>query len=104
VPDVLYPTLEEVIEANRLLLQRIRVRKADRHGVLMGKVGREKIRKAIEDLESLNGDIYEKAAVLLIGIVRGHLSRAGTGGRHMRWPWIFSNRTVVAWRIPTMSK
>jgi death-on-curing family protein len=77
VPGILYPTPEEVIEANRRVLQQIRVRKADQHGVLMGKVGKNKILKAIDDSESEAGGIYEKAAVLLIGIVRGHAFESG---------------------------
>jgi len=42
MPRILYPTVEEIIETNRKVLQKIRVHKADRHGILMGQVGREK--------------------------------------------------------------
>jgi len=43
----------------------------------MGKVGREKIRRAVDDTESEAGDIYDKAAVLFIGIVKGHPFESG---------------------------
>ena len=77
VQELLYPTPEEVIEANRLVLQQIRVRKADRHGLLMGNVGKAKINQVIADAESEAGDVYEKAAVLLIGIVKAHAFESG---------------------------
>lgn len=43
----------------------------------MGEVGRGKIAKVLEEVESEAGDIYEKAAVLLIGIVKGHPFESG---------------------------
>jgi len=77
VPRILFPTVEEVVETNRRVLQKIRVHKADRHRVLMGEVGKEKIRKTLEDAQSTRGDIYDKAAVILVGIVRGHPFESG---------------------------
>lgn len=75
--EISYPTLDEIIEANRRTLQAIRVHKADRHGILMGEVGRGKIRKVLEEVGIETGDIYDKAAVLLIGIVKGHPFESG---------------------------
>ena len=77
MPRILYPTVEEIIETNRKVLQKIRVHKADRHGILMGQVGREKISRTIDAAESEEGDAYDKAAVLLIGIATGHPFESG---------------------------
>lgn len=72
-----YSTIKEVIEANRLVLEEIRVHKADRHGVLMGEAGTEKIHSAIEEAQSVDGDAYDKAAALLISLVKGHPLESG---------------------------
>jgi len=73
----MYTTVEEVIEANRRVLQRIHVHKADRHGILMGDVGKEKIGKAIAAAETTEDDVYAKAAALLISLVKGHPFESG---------------------------
>ena len=58
-------------------MEEIRVHKADRHGVLMGRVGEEKVRNAIEEAKSAEGDAYDKAATLLISLVKGHPFESG---------------------------
>ena len=58
-------------------MKEIRVHKADRHGVLMGAVGKEKLRSAIEEARSVDGDAYEKAAALLVSLVKGHPFESG---------------------------
>lgn len=58
-------------------MKEIRVHKADRHGVLMGAVGREKLRRAIEEAMSVDGEAYEKAAALLVSLVKGHPFESG---------------------------
>ncbi|RLG20133.1 hypothetical protein DRN67_00830 [Candidatus Micrarchaeota archaeon] len=68
-----YPTVEEIEEYNVLVLGIIRVKKADRPQVL----SRQKIMKAIEVCESVEGDIYQKAAVLLQHLVRAHAFASG---------------------------
>ena len=58
-------------------MEEIRVHKADRHGVLMGKVGEEKVRNAIAEAKSAEGGAYYKAAALLICLVKGHPFESG---------------------------
>ncbi len=43
----------------------------------MGKVGEEKVRTAIEGARSTDGDGYDKAAALLISLVKGHPFESG---------------------------
>jgi len=95
--------MEEVIEVNRRMLQKIRVHKSDRHGILMGDVGKEKIGKAIADAEAAEGDVSDKAAVLLISLVKRHPFEVGTGGQLMPQASTFSNRTAFRLPIPTTS-
>ena len=71
-----YPTVEQIIMANREALK-VKVSKADRHGILMGGYGKMKIRHAISKAKSTRGDIYTKAAALLIGIANGHPFESG---------------------------
>ncbi len=91
--EILYPTVKEIIEANRRVLEEIRVHRADRHGVLMGKVGEEKVRSAIEEARSADGDAC-KAAALLISLVKGHPFESGTGGPPTQQPLISSSPTA----------
>jgi len=72
VPRVLYPTVEEVIETNRRVLE-IVVDKRDRHVVW----DEDAITRAIASSRRLKGDVYDKAAVLLIELVKGHPFKSG---------------------------
>jgi prophage maintenance system killer protein len=77
VPSIRYPTVREVIETNKRVLETIRVYKADRPGILMGEVGVEKITRAIAEAKSTGGDPYDKAAALLIELTKGHAFESG---------------------------
>ncbi len=70
---VKYPTVDELIELNRRVLGEIRVKKADRHRVL-SRVGLDNLLRRVREQE---GDTYEKAATLLIGLVRTHHFASG---------------------------
>jgi death-on-curing family protein len=70
---VTYPTADEVVKQNALILRLVAVKRADRAQVL----NRSALRSVIADCESRNDDIYSKAAVLLIGIIRRHPFASG---------------------------
>ena len=70
---VIYPSPERIIEYNLLVLELFRVKKADAAKVL----SRTKIREIIEDCEKKEGNIYDKAVVLLKGIVQKHPFASG---------------------------
>ena len=74
--EVRYLTIEQVIEINRTVLREIKVKKADSHRV----ASRRKIEAIVATMESLEGDIHEKAACLLIQLVtisKGHAFDSG---------------------------
>jgi prophage maintenance system killer protein len=73
--DIIYPDVEAVIEANKIVLKEIRVLKADRHEVLIG--GKQKIQKILNDVENSQTSIYDKAAILLSGLVKAHAFASG---------------------------
>jgi death-on-curing family protein len=55
------------------VLERIQAKRADQHRVL----SRKKLEDAIEKAKSEEGDLYDKASVLLIELVRGHAFASG---------------------------
>jgi len=68
-----YPTSERVIACNYRILTEIKIKKADRSEVLSyGKLSR-----VIEDCKELEGDLYDKAALLLKGLVQAHAFASG---------------------------
>jgi len=70
---IIYPSADELVETNERVLEQIQVKRADRHGVL----SRKKLEDAIEDARNEEGDLYDKAAVLLTELVRGHAFASG---------------------------
>lgn len=72
--SVKYPTVEELIELNLLVLRELPVKRADKHEV-RSKVA---LGQVLEEAKNEPGDIYDKAAVLLIGIVKKHPFASGT--------------------------
>jgi death-on-curing family protein len=70
---ITYPSVEQIIEFNVLALELIKVKKADKAEVRSPL----KILRAIEACEEEKGDIYEKATVLLVGLVRSHPFASG---------------------------
>ncbi len=73
MPSIVYPSVDELIETNRRILRDIRVKKADQHKIL----SKEKIKTALQKTISEEGDVYDKAAVLLTELVRGHAFASG---------------------------
>ncbi|MBI1972873.1 Fic family protein [Candidatus Woesearchaeota archaeon] len=71
--EIIYPTVEKIIEYNFLALELIRVRKADKSEVL----SKSKIIDAIRKCEETNGDVYDKAVVLLRELIRQHPFASG---------------------------
>ena len=69
---ILYPTVEEIIETNRRVLE-IVVDKRDRHVVW----NEDAIAKAIAASMRLQGDLYDKAALLLIELAKSHPFKSG---------------------------
>lgn len=70
---IIYPTRERIIEYNLLALNIIKVKKADRAEVLNHK----KLEIIVEDCKNLEGDIYDKAALLLKRLVQEHSFASG---------------------------
>ncbi|MGI0079893.1 MAG: Fic family protein [Nitrososphaerales archaeon] len=63
-----YPTENQIIELNKDVLKRIKVKKADAHKVL----SHGKLARAIEESKADTGDVYGKASTLLMSLTRGH--------------------------------
>jgi len=70
---IIYPTPEEIIEYNILVLNILKVKKADKHGVL----NYGKIVEVIEGCKNLQGNIYDKAVFLLKCSVQKHPFASG---------------------------
>ncbi|PKP55941.1 MAG: hypothetical protein CVT89_07200 [Candidatus Altiarchaeales archaeon HGW-Altiarchaeales-2] len=71
--DIIYPTKDRIIEFNFLVLNLIKVKKADTAKVL----SHFSISKTIEDCKDYEGDLYDKGAVLMRKIVKGHAFASG---------------------------
>ncbi|MBI5355013.1 MAG: type II toxin-antitoxin system death-on-curing family toxin [Candidatus Aenigmarchaeota archaeon] len=65
-----YPTADEITEANRRVLAEIKEKKGDRHGLV--DVGRKRIETVLDDAILGRGDIYDKAAIILRGLIKKH--------------------------------
>jgi len=70
---IVYPTAEKLIEYNFLALEFIKVKKADQPKVL----SHSKISEVIADCEKKEGDLYDKAVILLKGLVQKHPFASG---------------------------
>ncbi len=71
--QLLYPSAEEIIELNVLVLSVIRVKKGDRHQLL----GPGKLRQVVAECMESEGGIYKKSGILLCGLVRAHAFASG---------------------------
>ena len=71
--NVIYPAVEKIIEYNTLALNLLKVKKADKAEVL----NRSKIVDIIEKCQGFEGDIYDKAVVLLKGLIQNHPFASG---------------------------
>jgi death-on-curing family protein len=70
-----YPTVDDLIEINRRVLNQIRVRKADRPALIIG--GRAVLANIMGDVKNTKGDVFDKAVVLLKGIIQRHRFESG---------------------------
>ena len=59
--EILYPTVEKIIEYNVLALKLIKIKRADQPKIL----SRHGIVSIIEETKNAEGDIYDKAVILL---------------------------------------
>lgn len=71
--EISYPSLDRIVENNFLALQFIKVKKADQPKVL----SYLKILEIIKECKNKKGNIYDKAVVLLKGIVQKHPFASG---------------------------
>ncbi len=71
--DLIYPDPEKIVEYNKVLLNEIKIKKADQHKVL----SYLKLQEAISLCKNLEGNIYEKAARLLKELIQKHPFASG---------------------------
>jgi len=71
--NIIYPSPEKIIEYNFLALELIKVKKADSPKVL----SRSKIVDVIKECEENDGDVYDKATILMKGIIQKHPFASG---------------------------
>jgi len=71
--QVRYLTAEEIIEINKRVLSEIKVKRADSHRV----ASRKKIEDALAEVLEQEGDVYWKAATLLVGLIKAHAFDSG---------------------------
>ncbi len=71
--EVTYPTPEKIIEYNLLTLDFIKVKKADQSKIL----NKAAIIKIVQECEDKDGDVYDKALVLLKGLIQRHPFASG---------------------------
>lgn len=70
---IFYPTLEKIIEYNLLILKLIKIKKGDTPKVL----SKAKIIEIIFECEECEGDVYDKAILLLKGLIQKHPFASG---------------------------
>jgi len=68
-----YPSVDQIVEYNVLVLNVIKVKKADAPHVL----SREKLAHAIAECRKTDGGLYKKAAVLMRALVKAHAFASG---------------------------
>ncbi len=69
----MYPSSDKIIEYNLLVLNLIKVKKADEAKVL----SISRIYEIIEECKKNKGDLYDKALVLLKGLIKKHPFASG---------------------------
>ena len=70
---ILYQMRAQIIEYNVIALEILKIKKADKSKVLSLK----KIDEALEECKQVEGDIYDKAVVLLTGLIKKHPFASG---------------------------
>ena len=69
-----YPTVDLLVLANKRVIEETKVTKAEKHGLLTNKKVLEGI---ISEMKGAKGDIFDKAAVLLVGLIQKHPFESG---------------------------
>jgi len=70
---MIYPSAEDIIVMNQKVLKDVKVKRADAHKVL----SRLKIETTLRHAEDAKGDVFDKAAVLLKGLIQAHPFASG---------------------------
>lgn len=70
-----YPTVDEIVEINKSVLGEIKVKKADRPKLLPA--GKKRLEQILEEVKSVEGDLYDKAVVLLGSLIKKHPFESG---------------------------
>ena len=71
--ELIYLTVERIIEYNILAINIIRVKKSDKAEVL----SKSRLIELIEGCKELKGDVYDKAVFLLKGLIQKHPFASG---------------------------
>ena len=70
---IIYPNPEKIIEYNLLVLNIIYAKKADKPEL----ISKSKLIDVIEECKNFKGDIYDKAVILLKGLIQKHPFASG---------------------------
>lgn len=98
-----YPSVEKVIEFNLLSLHVIKAKKADSHKVL----SQAKVSAVLEACRNHQGNVFEKAVVLLNGLVQAHAFASGnrrTGFLVMKYFLVMNNQKLKVEDNPENAK
>lgn len=68
-----YPSADEIINYNKVLLKEIKVKKADRADTIKPYA----IVRVVESCKALEGDVYDKAICLIKGLIQQHPFASG---------------------------
>lgn len=74
MPKIIYPTVDEIIEANKRVLSIYSAKKGDKHELLGT---RFQIRQIIDRAKRKKGDVYSKSAILLQDLTKSHIFASG---------------------------
>ena len=66
--ELRYPSVEVLVSINRMAIESVRVRKADRHEVY----SKEALQRLLGEVQDTPGDVFDKAVVLLSGLLGRH--------------------------------
>ena len=86
--EIIYPTSEEMIEFNILMLGIIKTKKADKSEILSYR----KIQEIISGCKETEGDVFDKAAYLMMSTVRQHAFASG----NRRTAFIITKHFLIA--------
>lgn len=68
-----YLTAEQLAEINRRVLQEVKVKRADTHRL----ANRAKLKSIVQEVRALDGEVFEKATCLLVGLTKKHAFDSG---------------------------